>query len=105
LYGLAAETLRGATVESGRLLYATQRGGYTPVEIKLDDRARLFLQKLLGDIDASIEGGFLPPAPAKDACSVCDYRMVCGPYEERRLGKKDRHDVRLEPLTEIRGMA
>jgi len=105
LYGLAAETLRGATVESGRLLYATQRGGYTPVEIKLDDRARLFLQKLLGDIDASIEGGFLPPAPAKDACNVCDYRIVCGPYEERRLGKKDRHDVRLEPLTEIRGMA
>lgn len=105
LYGLAAEQLLGSPVEGGRLLYATQRGGYTPVEIKLDDRARLFLQKLLGDIDASIEGGFLPPAPAADACKICDYRIVCGPYEERRLGKKDRQDVRLEPLTEIRGMA
>jgi len=105
LYALAAEQLLGSTVEAGRLLYATQRGGYTPVEIKLDDRARLFLQKMLGDIDASIEAGFLPPAPAKDACEMCDYRIVCGPYEERRLGKKDRHDVRLEPLTEIRGMA
>jgi len=105
LYGLAAEQLLGSPVEAGRLLYATQRGGYTPVEIKLDDRARQFLQKLLGDIDASIAGGFLPPAPAKDACEICDYRIVCGPYEERRLGKKDRHDVRLEPLTEIRGMA
>jgi ATP-dependent helicase/nuclease subunit B len=105
LYGLAAEQLLESTVESGRLLYATQRGGYTPVEIKLDDRARLFLQKLLGDIDASIENGFLPPAPAKDACQICDLRIVCGPYEERRLGKKDGHDVRLEPLTEIRGMA
>ena len=105
LYGLAAEQLLGSAVEAGRLLYATQRGGYTPVEIKLDDRARLFLQKLLGDIDASIESGFLPPAPATDACKMCDYRIVCGPYEERRLGKKDRHDVRLEPLTEIRGMA
>ena len=105
LYGLAAEQLLGSPVEVGRLLYATQRGGYTPVEIKLDERARLFLQKLLGDIDASIAGGFLPPAPAKDACGMCDYRIVCGPYEERRLGKKDRHDVRLEPLTEIRGMA
>jgi len=105
LYGLAAEQLQGAPVESGRLLYATQRGGYTPVEIKLDERSRLFLQKLLADIDASIAGGFLPPAPAKDACGMCDYRIVCGPYEERRLGKKDRRDERLEALTEIRGMA
>jgi len=104
LYGLAAEQLLGSPVEAGRLLYATQRGGYTPVEIKLDDRARQFLQKLLGDIDASIAGGFLPPAPAVDACKICDYRIVCGPYEERRLGKKDRHDERLDPLTEIRGM-
>ena len=105
LYGLAAEQLLGSPVEAGRLLYATQRGGYTPVEIKLDDHARQFLQKLLGDIDASIARGFLPPAPAIDACKICDYRIVCGPYEERRLGKKDRHDVRLDPLTEIRGMA
>ena len=105
LYGLAAEQLLGSPVEAGRLLYATQRGGYTPVEIKLDERARQFLQKLLGDIDASIAGGFLPPAPAKDACEICDYRIVCGPYEERRLGRKDRHDPRLDPLTEIRGMA
>jgi CRISPR/Cas system-associated exonuclease Cas4 (RecB family) len=105
LYGLAAEQLLGSPVEAGRLLYATQRGGYTPVEIKLDDRARQFLQKLLGDIDASIAGGFLPPAPAKDACDICDFRVVCGPYEERRLGKKDRRDERLELLTEIRGMA
>jgi CRISPR/Cas system-associated exonuclease Cas4 (RecB family) len=105
LYGLVAEKMFGATVEAGRLLYATQRGGYTPVEIKIDDRARLFLHKLLGDIDASIAGGFLPPAPAKDACGICDYRIVCGPYEERRLGKKDRRDERLELLTEIRGMA
>jgi len=105
LYGLAAEKLRNTTVEAGRLLYATQRGGYTPIEIKLDDRARLFLQKLLGDIDASIESGFLPPAPAKDSCEICDYRIVCGPYEERRIAKKDRKDARLDPLTEIRGMA
>jgi CRISPR/Cas system-associated exonuclease Cas4 (RecB family) len=105
LYGLAAEQLLESPVEAGRLLYATQRGGYTPVEIKLDERARQFLRKLLGDIDASIGEGFLPPAPAKDACEICDYRIVCGPYEERRLGKKDRHDQRLDLLTEIRGMA
>ncbi len=105
LYGLAAEKLLESPVESGRLLYATQKGGYTPIEIKLDERARLFLQKLLSDIDASIANGFLPPVPAKDACEFCDYRIVCGPYEERRLNKKDRREERLEPLTEIRGMA
>jgi ATP-dependent helicase/nuclease subunit B len=105
LYGLAAEQLLGSPVEAGRLLYATQRGGYTPIEIKLDDRARQFLAKLLQNIDTSIAGGFLPPAPAADACKICDYRIVCGPYEERRLGKKDRNDERLDPLTEIRGMA
>jgi hypothetical protein len=30
---------------------------------------------------------------------------VCGPYEERRLLKKDREAEGLDPLYEIRGMA
>jgi CRISPR/Cas system-associated exonuclease Cas4 (RecB family) len=105
LYALAAEQKLGATVESGRLVYATQRGGYTTVQIALDERARGFLAKLLGNIDGMIVNGFLPPVPDKDACGICDYRVVCGPYEERRLEKKDRHDERLDPLIEIRGMA
>ena len=29
--------------------------------------------------------GFLPAAPAKGACRWCDYRPVCGPYEEMRV--------------------
>jgi len=105
LYGLAARRLLGADVASGRLLFATQKGEYKSVEIPLNDRARAFLAKLLKNIDGAIETGFLPPAPQKDACSQCDYRPVCGPYEERRCTKKDRRDERLEPLTEIRGMA
>ncbi|MFM2125207.1 MAG: hypothetical protein RL328_1658 [Acidobacteriota bacterium] len=105
LYAIAAEQQLQATVEAGRLLYATQKGGYTPIEIKLDDRARQFLAKLLEDVDAMILGGFLPPAPEKDACKFCDYRPVCGPYEEERSQKKNRRDERLEPLFEIRGMA
>ena len=36
---------------------------------------------------------------------ICDFRIVCGPYEERRFGKKDGRDERLDSLTEIRGMA
>jgi CRISPR/Cas system-associated exonuclease Cas4 (RecB family) len=105
LYGLAARQLLGADVASGRLLFATQKGEYKSAEIALNDRSRGFLARLLKNIDGAIETGFLPPAPQKDACTQCDYRPVCGPYEERRFAKKDRRDERLEPLTEIRGMA
>ncbi len=106
LYGLAAEKLVGRAVECGRLFYATHQGGYLPIEIRLDHRARLFLTKLLANIDASIAQGFLPPVPQKNACEICDYRPVCGPYEELRAARyKDRRDERLEPLIEIRGMA
>jgi ATP-dependent helicase/nuclease subunit B len=105
LYGLAARQLLHAEVESGRLLYATQRGEYKVAEIPITDRSRAFLTKLLANIDGSISQGFLPPAPQKEACANCDYRPVCGPYEELRSSKKNRRDERLEPLTEIRGMA
>jgi ATP-dependent helicase/nuclease subunit B len=105
LYALAAEQKLEAAVDSGRLLYATQKGGFTTIEIRLDDRARAFLGKLLGGIDLRIADGFLPPVPDKDACGICDYRIVCGPYEERRALMKDRQDERLDTLYEIRGMA
>jgi len=87
------------------LLYATQRGGYTLIEINVNDRSRLVLAKLLQDIGDMTTSGFLPPAPEKGVCEYCDYRVICGPYEERRLGRKNFHDERLEPLIEIRGMA
>lgn len=105
LYSLAAEKKLGAVMESGRLQYATQRGGFSTVQIALDDRARGVLAKLLAGIDGMVASGFLPPVPEKDACERCDYRVVCGPYEERRLNQKDRNDERLDPLIEIRGMA
>jgi ATP-dependent helicase/nuclease subunit B len=105
LYGLAARRLLDAEVECGRLLYATQRGEYKHAQIPITEKSRAFLAKLLGNIDGSIAQGFLPPAPQKEACGHCDYRPVCGPYEELRSAKKDRHDERLEPLIEIRGMA
>jgi ATP-dependent helicase/nuclease subunit B len=105
LYGLAAEKLLGASVESGRLFYSTQQGGYQHAVIPLTVKARQFLARLLENIDRSIADGFLPPAPQKDACEICDYRIVCGPYEELRLARhKDRRDERLDLVTEIRGM-
>jgi CRISPR/Cas system-associated exonuclease Cas4 (RecB family) len=105
LYSIAAEEALGSPVSAGRLLYATQKGGYTLIEIRADERSRQVLGRLLQDIDAMIAGGFLPPSPEKDGCKFCDYRVVCGPYEERRLAKKVRDDERLDPLMEVRGMA
>ncbi|HLW76289.1 MAG TPA: PD-(D/E)XK nuclease family protein [Bryobacteraceae bacterium] len=105
LYGLAAQALLGAPVESGRLFYATQKGEYQFALIQNNDKARAFLRRLLADIDGAIAAGFLPPVPQKESCESCDYRPVCGPYEEFRSSvKKDRRDERLEPLVEIRGM-
>ncbi len=105
LYALAAEKLLGTPVESGRLFYATQRGEYTHAAIVVTPSARLFIARLIANIDGAIATGFLPPAPQKDACGMCDYRAACGPYEEQRFASfKDRREERLEPLTEIRGM-
>jgi RecB family exonuclease len=105
LYALSAAQLLGQPVESGRLFYATQRGEYRQMAVLVNDRARAFLARFLGNVDGSIADGFLPPAPEKDACGRCDYRIVCGPYEEQRSARKDRRDPRMEPLVEIRGMA
>ena len=105
LYALSAAKLLGHPVESGRLFYATQRGEYQHMAVLVSDRARVFLTRFLGNVDGSIAEGFLPPAPEKDACGRCDYRIICGPYEEQRSARKDRRDPRLEPLVEIRGMA
>ncbi len=104
LYALAGEQLLKTNVESGRLFYATQRGGYQQIVIQVNPNARRFLAKLLQDVDESIASGFLPPVPEKDACGFCDYRIVCGPYEELRAGRhKARRDARRVGLHEIRG--
>ncbi|HEY4360431.1 MAG TPA: PD-(D/E)XK nuclease family protein [Bryobacteraceae bacterium] len=104
LYALVAEQKLHARVESGRLFYATQRGSYQQVGIPVSDRSRAFLAKLLANVDDAIGSGFLPPVPEKGACALCDYRAVCGPYEEQRASQyKNRREDRLEGLTEIRG--
>jgi CRISPR/Cas system-associated exonuclease Cas4 (RecB family) len=106
LYALAAQKVLGRTVGIGRLFYSTQRGAYDVVHIQIHEKSRLILARLLANIDASIASGFLPPAPRKEACDHCDYRGVCGPYEEQRYEEtKDRRDERLDALIEIRGMA
>jgi CRISPR/Cas system-associated exonuclease Cas4 (RecB family) len=102
LYAMAAGKLLGAPVESGRLSYCTQRGGYAAIEIPVTPQARARVQRVLETIDDAIRGGFLPAAPQRDACGRCDYRAACGPYEERRTARK--HPGRVEPLVELRNM-
>lgn len=100
LYSLVAEQILNETAEAGRLSYCTQRGGFDQVVIPAGENARQRLAQVLDRIDQAIATGDLPAAPDKDACSWCDYRIVCGPYEEQRLRRK--HKGRLEPLIELR---
>ncbi len=100
LYALAAETLLGQSVQSGRLFFCTQRGDFSDVNIPLNDESRARLRRVLETIDRAIEAGFLPAAPQTGACALCDYSAVCGPYEETRVKRKQQD--RLDALIEIR---
>ena len=85
LYALAAEQLLDKPVESGNLYFCTQRGDFSQVAIPVIPESRQRLQRVLETIGRAIEDGFLPAAPQTGACGMCDYRPVCGPYEETRV--------------------
>jgi CRISPR/Cas system-associated exonuclease Cas4 (RecB family) len=104
LYALAAEKLfPGARVESGRLSYCTAAGGFTEREVPLDGAARAAAARVAEVVGGALEAGFLPAAPAPRACEYCDYRGVCGPYEELRTARKPRPELApLESLRELR---
>ncbi len=102
LYALAAEATLGRAVESSELSYCTQRGNYQRIEMDASPGARAFIGRVLEIIGSSIHEGFLPAAPQDGACALCDYRSVCGPYEEQR-SKKKKSD-RLDALVELRNM-
>lgn len=101
-YAMAAETLLGASTEISRLYYCTQRGGYETVRFDITPNHRAFFQHAMSLIDMEIDRGFLPAAPHKGACQLCDYLPVCGPNEERRTGRKNRE--RLENLQSLRNI-
>lgn len=101
LYALTLEKLfPGQSVQGGRLYYCTTAGDFTAVDIALDDEARGGAALVARVIGAAVHEGFLPAAPAKDACKYCDYRPVCGPYEEIRTKRKQ--PDRLKSLHELR---
>lgn len=102
LYALAAQRLLGQIVESGRLFFCTNRGGFLNIEVPVNQESRSRLAHVLDTINNSIAVGFLPAAPQTGACALCDYRAVCGPYEEQRAKRKPQD--RLASLVELRGM-
>lgn len=101
LYGLAVEKMLGKTVEVGRLFYCTQRGEYRTVDVPLDRERRELGAEVLNTIDKAVRDGFLPAAPRDRACEWCDFKSVCGPYEELRYSRK-RAEPRLKGLDDLR---
>jgi ATP-dependent helicase/nuclease subunit B len=101
-YALAAESLLGAPVESSRLSYCTERGGYQEIPFPVTPQSRAFFGHAMSLIDAEIDRGFLPAAPQPGACAWCDYLPVCGPNEESRTAKKRRDS--LEALQDLRNI-
>jgi len=95
LYAEAAELLLAKPIVSTRLSYCTQRAGYKVDEIPVTDEARQHLWKVMDSIEESLLQGFVPAAPRADACTYCDYRIVCGPYEEIRIKRKRTDRLRL----------
>jgi ATP-dependent helicase/nuclease subunit B len=98
LYALVLEQLlAGTDVEGGRLYYCTTRGDFRDVSVPLDDAARAAGRALADTLTHHFERGFFPAAPNKGECTWCDYKTVCGPYEEQRARKKQ-----TEPLVQLK---
>ena len=102
LYSLASEKLLGIRVVGGRLSYCTQRGHFRIHRIRLDRQGRQRIGEVLETIDQAIGEGFLPAAPREESCASCEFRAVCGPYEELRTGLKEGRP--LESLRRIRSL-
>jgi CRISPR/Cas system-associated exonuclease Cas4 (RecB family) len=100
LYALAVEKLfPEAEVDGGRLFYCTSAGSFATRDVALDEKARAAAAAVARTIDAALRGPFLPAAPDAGACRWCDYREVCGPYEEQRTQRKPQ-----EPLAPLRAL-
>ena len=104
LYALVAEKLFAGegTVSEGRLYFCTSRGGFAPATVPLTARAREAAAQVAATINDAIQQPFLPAAPAEKQCERCDYRVVCGPYEEERSARKPQE--RLDPLNKLRDL-
>jgi CRISPR/Cas system-associated exonuclease Cas4 (RecB family) len=102
-YALVLEKLLpNARVEGGRLYYSTSAGGFSDVFIPLDVEARAAAEVVAEVVGGALTDGFFPAAPEEDGCMWCDFRVVCGPYEDQRTRKKKKE--RLAPLLRLRAV-
>jgi len=106
LYALTLERLfPGTKVEDGVLYYCTSAGGFEKVRVPLDDDARTSAHMVAKTVGDALMKGFLPTAPniekkGQSACTYCDFKPVCGPYEEVRTRKKPQAPLRV--LSDLR---
>ena len=85
LYGLAVEQALGRPVSESRLFFSTVTGGYATRSVSLGETERRHGLDVLEIVDRAIETGVILPAPRPGACAWCDFRLVCGPWEEIRV--------------------
>jgi ATP-dependent helicase/nuclease subunit B len=104
LYALAAEKIFGreSKVDCGRLFFCTSVGGFSERIVKLDAQTRDAVAEVAQIIGQALDQPFLPAAPAERQCRWCDYRSVCGPYEELRTRRKPKEMI--APLLTLRGI-
>ncbi len=100
LYGLAVEQALGRPVGTSRLFFCTVDGMFTTRPVQLGESQRRQGLEVLEVIDRALETGALLPAPRQGACRWCDFRPVCGPWEETRVRRKD--ESRLADLEALR---
>jgi len=115
LYALVAERLLAEPVRSGRLYYCTATGNYEERIVEIDEIARAAALDFVTTVDGALKAGFLPAVPEPRECNWCNFRRVCGPYEEQRMrikaggtapngaGTRSKEAQRLAPLWNLRG--
>ncbi len=101
-YALAAGKLLGAQAELSRLYYCTNQGGFREIPFDITPPRLAFFKHAMTLIDGEIARGFLPAAPQRGACALCDYQPICGPLEERRTARKDKNE--LDAVQQLRNM-
>ena len=107
LYALAAEQLfPGAEVTEGRLSYCTASGGFSVRSVPLNEDARQAADSLARTLARALdpERVFLAALPKERSCTWCDFRVVCGPYEEVRTQRKWRGHEGVQVLTALRAL-
>ena len=87
-------------ISSGRLYFCTAAGGLADHVVLLNEQARDAAYQVAEAVGEAMAQPFLPGAPDKGQCDLCDYRVVCGPHEERRTARKPQGH--LEPPLALR---